>query len=353
MQNFCYEHINSFVTLLMNLGINLLSWMKGDQMINSIKNTTIVYHYCSIESLFSIISNQSLWLTSLSSSNDQRELEIAEEVLQNSLKKLTDQSQLKTAAEKLINFSNSAQHSKTYQSNYEYYALSFVNEKDSLTHWERYGNQMQGVSIAFNINEIENLFSNLKFNEITHRWLRIVKVLYTLEEQIEYANEVITALLEDIFITNNDGIDTLEDIYEISYNSLLATLKPIFKHKGFAGERECRLYFEAGEAEKLAGLLVENYNNNQQENQMLNISNNITSCLLNAQLATHYKKYGLFGGSIRSYFALNLEKIWCSELIPEIILAPRCHQSENELRKFLDAYGLSKTLIRHSTIPIR
>jgi len=327
--------------------------MKGDQMINSIENTTIVYHYCPIESLFSIISNQSLWLTSLSSSNDQRELKIAEDVLQNSLKKITDKSNLKNPAEKLLNFSNSTQHSKTYQSNYEYYALSFVNEKDSLTHWERYGNQMHGVSIAFNINEIENLFSNLKFNKITHRWLRIVKVLYTLEEQIEYANEVITTLLEDIFITNDDGIDTLDDIYQITYNSLLATLKPIFKHKGFAGERECRLYFEAGEAEKLAGLLIENYNKDEQNNELLNISNNITSCLLNAQLATHYKKYSLFGGSIRSYFALNLEKIWCSELIPEITLGPRCHQSKNELRKFLDTYGLKKTEIKNSTIPIR
>jgi len=322
-------------------------------MLNSIENLTTVYHYCPVEALFSVISNQNLWLTSLSSSNDQRELEIAEEVLLNSLKKLTEKGQLKEEAQILLNISNTAAHSETYQSDYAYYALSFVNEKDSLSHWERYGNQMRGVSIAFNIKAIQNLFSDLNFSEITHRWLRIVKVLYTLEEQIEYANEVITALLKDTFIINDDAIDTLDDIYEITYNSLLGTLKPIFKHKGFAGERECRLYFEAGEAEKLAGLLIENHNEYEPKNKMLSISNNITSCLFDAQLATNYKKYGLFGGSIRSYFALNLKKIWCSELIPEIILGPKCHQNKNELRKFLDANGLSKTKINESTIPIR
>ena len=34
----------------------------------------IVYHYCSVDSLYKIVTSKELWLTNLKSSNDPREL---------------------------------------------------------------------------------------------------------------------------------------------------------------------------------------------------------------------------------------------------------------------------------------
>ena len=38
-----------------------------------------VYHYCSVETLYKIISNRELWLTDITKSNDSKELQFAVE----------------------------------------------------------------------------------------------------------------------------------------------------------------------------------------------------------------------------------------------------------------------------------
>lgn len=102
----------------------------------------IVYHYCSLDALYGILKSRSFWLTSLESSNDFKELKIAKEVLSqaiNELKQVHKGDKYYSILQKIEEAPKDVQYRK-YRPKYEYYSVAFVEEKDSLTHWERYAN---------------------------------------------------------------------------------------------------------------------------------------------------------------------------------------------------------------------
>jgi len=220
----------------------------------------IYYHYCSVNALYGIVTNKSFWLTSLESSNDLKELKVGEEILTQALNEL----KLEHSDPRYIRFfdmimkANKDEKFKKYRPNYKYYGLSFVENKDSLTHWERYGDGSRGVCIGVNLWMIKHFFENYALPNITTNWLQGAKIIYSNEEQVEYAKSSIMAKLEGFDMMANLRIEDIKHIFSSIYYSALASVKPRFKHTGFSDENEYRIYLEEGEAETISNYFSEN-----------------------------------------------------------------------------------------------
>ena len=98
------------------------------------------YHYTSIKTLFSIITNDELWLSNLKNSNDPNEFYLTCDEYNAYVSKL----------------GRDPYNGKPYvlEENGIYgntYGLSFTLVGDNLSQWERYGDSLSGVSICFDI----------------------------------------------------------------------------------------------------------------------------------------------------------------------------------------------------------
>jgi hypothetical protein len=212
----------------------------------------IIYHYCSIESLFSIISSQCIWLTSLESTNDIKELKFGQKILNDALKEMISEehdTDMKKILEKILSAPSDEEYKK-YRADYHYYGASFVNHADSLTHWERYGNGGSGVCIAFNIWMIQNYFECRSIPNVSRSWLWHDNIIYNEIKQKEFIKKHISSMI-DSFLSI---VDTHKILYACNtiYYGAIAKVKPLFKHSGFSDENECRLIFEEGQAEKMS-----------------------------------------------------------------------------------------------------
>lgn len=323
-----------------------------------------VYHYCSIEAMHGIFSNKSFWLTFLESSNDLMELRLGEKIILKALSELKTEYPEEKHLE-IFNKIELAPKDKVYNKHkphYKYYGLSFVQDKDSLTHWERYANNASGVSIGLNISLIKNFFMVYGLPEIVSDWLQGTPIIYSYEKQIQYAKSSIISKINGLYqgykrFNKQDSVDLnkIEHIYSVIYYTTLSTLKPMFKHNGFANEKEYRVYLKDGDAEATAKYMKEISDGPFAEDKELlkNVSNNITELATKLRILSRDIRYGVFNNGIRSYYALNLEEIWSDTLIPEVVLGPKCYQNKKELKSFIKSCDLYKTKVNVSKIPIR
>lgn len=316
----------------------------------------IVYHYCSIEAMYGILSNKSFWLTFLESSNDSSELKLGERVIKEAIEELK-KDYPSGEYDEILNKILFAPKDKKYDKHkprFRYYGLSLVEDNDSLTHWERYAHNSSGVCIGLNVALIEHLFMVSGLPDITSDWLRIVPIIYSYEEQIKYAKSSIVAKLNGISKEFKD-FRKLEHIFSSIYYTTLQDLRPLYKHQGFATENEHRIYLKEGEAEsssKYLGSIVDTVSNDNKE-LFKNISKNIIDLATELKVLQKNINFHLFKDGIRSYYALDLSRIWSDVLIPEIILGPKCYQNKKELKNFMKSCDLHRTKIGVSKVPLR
>ncbi|OJV61637.1 MAG: hypothetical protein BGO41_09340 [Clostridiales bacterium 38-18] len=310
-----------------------------------------IYHYCSINAFYGIITSKSLWMTSLASTNDSKELKVAQTVLDKCIEELIKRSddESKTNILKLIKSAPLNKNLKKNRKTKNFYGVSFVNEFDSLTHWERYGDNSKGVCLKINSSIIKHM---LNFNGIPDEfctWFRLNEVIYNNESQISMILNQMISNINSLYDIVGDKIYT-DELYAFSiYYAVLSMTTPIFKDSGFSDEREMKYFFEESEPEAMINLLSQT----EDIEGMSRFIENFRIFINDKGLSASNKKFGIFGTEIRSYYALNLEEIWNSILISEIILGPKCIQRKNELKEFLKSNGLTGTKIKVSKIPIR
>jgi hypothetical protein len=316
----------------------------------------VVYHYCSLDALYGILSSKSLWLTALESSNDKLELQLARKILQEALDELISEelsAELGTTFKK-IQAAPTDQSYKKYRPNYKYYGLSLVKDNDSLPHWERYANKSTGVCIGINISLMRNMFFTHSIPDILSNWLQTTEIIYSYEKQVNCAKDLLLAKIagfQDIY----KDIADIENIYSTVYYSTLATLKPRFKHKGFSSEEEYRIYLEEGQSESAVDFINRNLGVVEEEKKVLfmNLSKNISELSTELRIMKSDKNFGVFADGIRSYYALSFEEVWSDVFIQEIILGPKCFQNKRELKSFMKSCGLDRTKVLVSKIPLR
>lgn len=141
------------------------------------------YHYTSIKTLFSIITNDELWLSNLKNSNDPNEFYLTCDEYNAYVSKL----------------GRDPYNGKPYvlEENGIYgntYGISFTLVRDNLSQWERYGDSLSGVSICFDIDLMQKTLEE-KYDFT----FDFDAVKYTEEEKIKFIESKIEKVHWDNF----------------------------------------------------------------------------------------------------------------------------------------------------------
>ena len=309
----------------------------------------IVYHYCSLDALYGILSSKSFWLTSLNSSNDKKELAVSKRILDEVLERMIIEESSASDREFYVNVLKASHENKHLFNKYiHYYALSCVGEKDSLVHWDRYGKMGEGVCIGINLAILDN-FMEMKYGLIKFRtWLSYGNIIYDKSLQEEHVKEKIAGMIGEKMCI----LKQVPDIETIFYYTILNSIKPLFKDEGFMSEKEYRIILEEETGEREADYYIKTGKKNGID-AMESTGENIKRCLKDFNILTSDKKFGLFESGIRGYYALNLKELWSDTLIPEIVIGPKCYQNKRELKDFLRFCGMERTKVAVSNIPVR
>ena len=303
----------------------------------------IYYHYTSVEALYNIVKTRTFWLVNSKSSNDKTEgvldLNKFKEILEKTYEKTPDGKQ--DFFKNIIDFPFSLDNRSVCNE----YILSLSSQKDSLAHWERYGNGKNGISICLNIQRLERFYNQLNWS--FGALFRIHSLIYDYDDFVEQILLIIekdwsVPELSKLFENPLDDMNFLIKTVKTGLYNALCSFK---KNPYFKDEKELRIACQPSEITGLYGFfkaLGKQFKTQRAE------------CIRNAKSLDIEKPYfEPIRGEIRSLHHLCLKDIWGSDLIPEIMLGPNCPQSKDELRYFLDENGLTGTKITESEIPIR
>ena len=180
----------------------------SDQELNN-KTPELLYHYCSVETFFQIITNQTLRLTNIQYMNDAEELHYGLDMLGEAEDKY-----------KLID-----KRSRDYVN---IYAMCFSEEGDLLSQWRGYGDNAEGVSIGFDFSMLrkENQLHIPRDKKTNAHYIHsLQQVIYNPEEQEKKISEFL-------------NIDKTHNFLEVKlWGRLIASLKNSY----FDEEKEWRL----------------------------------------------------------------------------------------------------------------
>ena len=177
----------------------------------------ILYHYTSASGLLGIIESGILRGSNYSFLNDSNEIRYGQCLIQEIIKGyITSNPSFSKHFHKLFDWLSNA---------FDYYLTCFCSESNLLSQWRGYGLNNGCYCIGFDIEQME-------FPELC----LFSKVIYNKDEQMNIIKQRIDTVLE-FFITVN--VNHHDKIYDLL---LLRLIKDtcLFKHSGFAEEREWR-----------------------------------------------------------------------------------------------------------------
>lgn len=320
----------------------------------------IYYHYTSLDALYKIVSSKALWLTSLKSSNDKKELFYTVDDFMKDFAIVCDTEEpgnIKACFNMLKD--NIAENIQTFtqtcSAKSKPYALCLSDKRDNLTHWDRYAASSTGVCIGINVAALKVLFSRTGIEGFGSSIFDVGKALYTAEDIHRYIrNETISNLNILLDIIKEDSREKLlEKISKSGYIFTMGVCQNVIrfaKNPSFIDEGEVRVYFDKNSIPETLALLnsmKDGVNNELFDTFIVNFKNLLTL------LKIENEEFFLSKSGIRGYHSLFLEEIWGPGLITEIILGPMCVQNRNELLRFLSENGLSGTKVCVSKVPLR
>lgn len=265
-----------------------------------------IFHYTSLDALYSIITNKEIWLADISTMNDKMEnLEFLNEI------KYDLTSTFPSKNEEILGLI------KTIEAGMEDqypFALCCTSLNDDAAQWERYADSAKGVRIAF---DTETL---IRFSFSTP--LSINNVFYEFPHEEHEIYYILKHYLQTGEILQFENIDALIGNICLTASS--------FKHKSFMGESELRL--------RAPNLEKHRYHNNY--------------CKF---------EYGCKKGVIKKYMKVDFDKL-CREndismekIIDNIMIGPRSTQNKRTLTDFCIQNGFKnlKGKITYSECPLR
>ncbi len=141
-----------------------------------------LFHYCSSASFASIISNRTIWLSSLSLSNDSMEGRLVAQVLERLLLNSEVEPEQMQQIRDALNYIEEV---------FDGLGFCLSEKPDTLSQWRGYADDGKGFSIGFSKAYLDELAANREDDE---SWFRVKKVLYKPEEH----EEVIKPIFEEI-----------------------------------------------------------------------------------------------------------------------------------------------------------
>lgn len=258
---------------------------------------TIVYHYCSLETFMSIVTNKIIWLSHSRNTNDKTECLYALRHITNVLENYCNNNMYDKLTDEIIDCTKSIVDFP--------YIFCCSKEKDLLSQWNKYGDDGKGIAIGFDINCIPHIdilgkgdfTNNLIIDEVNYNMKGFDKIIINSIKTIP--------LLREKGLNNGKIKNMIIEFYKM--------LSTFIKDKGFKEEKEVRFAFKACYAHLLKSL-----------NEDFNIN-----CPKHPQI-----KFRTSNNNIISYFEQGFEK----NAIKEIVLGPKCNVDFNQLTLFLSEY---------------
>ncbi|PUE33035.1 hypothetical protein B9Z35_05795 [Limnohabitans sp. Jir61] len=180
----------------------------------------LLFHYCPTQSFHSIIKNGSIWLSSLTLSNDSKEGLLATEFLLNRINaaNLTEK-QANTAKEMVNEFHEISD------------GLGFClsKENDRLSQWRGYADDGKGFSIGFSKDYLQNEIASQNHGHGAD--ITLEEVIYSEEKYSEYLDKVLD-FLKTIDERQGDLNTWIKELIVNRYK---------IKNKAFEEESEWRL----------------------------------------------------------------------------------------------------------------
>ena len=303
-------------------------------MIVQMKKQTenIIYHYCSLEAFYSIITSKSFWLFSLDSSNDLDETTKAKEIIDNVLKEEKYKS--------IPIRDNSKQE--------EFYALSCTRKRDSALHFNKYADNDKGVCLGIDTNVFKKYLNSTERLNPYFGYFYFLEVIYKnnkkekeikkyLDEKLHHINSERTKA-KDLFeaFVNASSEENKNQLRELTYISAISCFKPKLKIENYIDEAETRMLFCRSQFQLYKNLFESKLGIN-------NLSGFYNSIIkpagtLNLDSPPEFK---VMSGVIRKCIELKMNKIWDKQPIKEVILGPNCKTEIKEFNEFLEAKGIS------------
>lgn len=288
----------------------------------------ILYHYCSVESFFSIITSKKIRLSDLAHTNDSQELRYGFEHILTYFESITGQ-QL-----------NEDQKKNIWKEYYGAYAICFSEKGDLLSQWRGYADDGHGVSIGFDltkfgINQRYPWISNkecesLGFEKIIYNYKDFKNIINNniIFEQRPNGDELINQYNASIIETMLKRQDISEFI-KLQFFSILSCLIPFIKNSSFDEELEWRIVYYC--TDKLLQA-KDSFELTKKEN------------LLDKQFRISNKK-------ITSYYEYDFERYINNLPLVEIYLGPKCRLKKGDVMSLLEWNGynaLGKIEIKRS-----
>lgn len=266
-----------------------------------------LYHYCKVETFYSIVESSTLRISNGHLLNDFKEktyfYELCDEWIKEKYGGLTKPQQ--TAIDL---FKNMPHH--------YFYCICFCEDGDLLSQWRDYAHDGQGVSIGFDLNEIGFQYG-LPYIKPGKESFKVLQVEYDEKKQRIIVDKLLTYI-----------IDNADKMFNVEYlANLIDAFACSFKHPGFHEEREWRVVCSATFGDNGRHIVVyggiPNINIMAKDNKLI------------------------------SYFDYKLDAGFTKQMVPQIYLGPKSTIDKLNLRIFLDQYNLYGVSISKSTVPYR
>ncbi len=315
-----------------------------------------VFHYCSVDTFVSIITNGTLRATNIRKSNDKAEVSgyvhtfqaAVRDAIKQFYKENPEDNAFKLFAQITEGDSfyglDTDSIIKRYVDNNSctYYATCFSRDGNLLSQWQEYADGGRGVSIGFN----ENFFArntqglHFKYSQVHYdlanvKEFFVKRLLDLFEARKQMAGES---------VSDQDYQNALFEIINIMvYNTVF------FKNPAFSAEKEFRIvYYPFGITRNLhhEHKKTELASDEIYYDKMMEI---IDSKEKIGDLVRMPMGFMVRGNGLTSYVDMEFKK-YMPFNVPEIILGPECRLDDHDLRLFLIKHGfdLKYTKIRKS-----
>lgn len=206
-----------------------------------------LYHYCSSSTFLSIISNNSIWLSSLSLSNDTMEGHI----VRNTLNRMLTEG--KISQEKIVDINNALD---IIDNLIDGLGFCLSSEPDLLSQWRGYADDGQGFSIGFSREYLEERCKEKSAGEFTIFLKEVLYETFEHEQILLSTYEILKNRIESGSLKKPSPFGMkrpgeFEKMYEQYLESFFAIIKSVLglnyksmyamKNKAFSEEKEWRL----------------------------------------------------------------------------------------------------------------
>ena len=282
----------------------------------------IVYHYCSLDSLNSILKNRSLRLTNILKSNDSTEISwicrYYEAEFEEAYEKTSDLFKTCISSERLMGYVKlfTDEFFNENHADFRYYVTCFSYQNDLLSQWRGYADDGRGAAIGFDLDVLKEVVTVSP--EISKPSIvSLHKISYSEAEQREVVHQIVHELvdeIEKILQKEEQCRESIEEKQESVY----------MKNPFFREESEIRLcefspkqFLMGREVELSLGARLYNYSYYVKESQLISyVDFDFSDCL--------------------------------DQLIKELVIGPKCLMSERDMEYYLTTLGLSNCRVKKS-----